>query len=91
MTDKSAELLSGTSWVQKTGITGESIKSDDPQGMFRQDNYPWLFAWTDNSRALPSTCLESDVERDCCKKCSSLSYFVSPQENFVAFSVSQHV
>jgi hypothetical protein len=47
--DKTAELYSGSSWVVKSGIQAASIKSDDAQGFFRQDNYPWLFAWTGNT------------------------------------------
>jgi hypothetical protein len=52
MADKGAEVLAGSSWAAKSGITGQSIKSNDAQGVFRQDNYPWLFAWTADSGLL---------------------------------------
>ncbi|NJR43355.1 MAG: hypothetical protein HC767_12540 [Akkermansiaceae bacterium] len=51
--DKGGEVWSGGTWRQTTNILAQSILSDDPQGVFRTDNYPFLFAWTENSGALP--------------------------------------
>lgn len=44
--DKGGEVYDGSSWEQTASILGSSINSDDPQGMFRTDNYGFFFAWT---------------------------------------------
>lgn len=51
--DKGGETFSFPAgpWSQTTSILGEVINSDDPQGMFRTDNYGFFFAWTGNSGA----------------------------------------
>ena len=47
--DKGAEIFDGNAWRTLPNLKGETILSDDPQGAFRTDNYPHLFAWTGNS------------------------------------------
>ncbi|NJR42049.1 MAG: hypothetical protein HC767_04730 [Akkermansiaceae bacterium] len=53
--DKGGEVFNGNSWRQTTNIMAQSILSDDPQGLFRTDNYPFLFAWTGNSGAVTAS------------------------------------
>ena len=51
--DKGGEVYSPSAdtWRQTPNIEGQSILSDDPQGVFRTDNYGFFFAWTGNSGA----------------------------------------
>ena len=53
--DKGGEVFNPSTngpWTETTGIQGSVINSDDPQGMFRIDNYGFFFAWTGNSGAI---------------------------------------
>lgn len=50
--DKGGEVFNPSTngpWTETTNIEGAVINSDDPQGMFRTDNYGFFFAWTGNS------------------------------------------
>ena len=51
--DKWGEVYSPSAdtWRLTPNILGEAILSDDPQGVFRTDNYGFFFAWTGNSGA----------------------------------------
>ena len=59
--DKGGEVWSASTnvWRQTTDILGQSILSDDPQGVFRTDNYGFFFAWTGNSGARRSCMSEA--------------------------------
>lgn len=48
-TDKGGEIFNGNNWRETAGIDAAVILSDDPQGVFRVDNYGYFFAWTGNS------------------------------------------
>ena len=54
--DKSAEYWNPGSeaWTLVEDVRAEAILSDDPQGVFRTDNYGFFFAWTGNSGVVPS-------------------------------------
>lgn len=55
---KDAEIFDPNTreWNLLPGILAEEILTDDPEGPFayRNDNYGWFFAWSDNTGAAPT-------------------------------------
>lgn len=45
--------LAGTpAWRTLANLGTMSIRTSDSDGVFRSDNHPWLFGWSDNEGAL---------------------------------------
>lgn len=49
--DKGGEVWDPTTnvWKNLTNLPSTPMLSDDPQGVFRTDNYGFFFAWTNNT------------------------------------------
>ena len=50
---KPAEIFTAStnSWSELSGIDPSVINTNDPQGLFRADNYGWFFAWDGDTGA----------------------------------------